>query len=105
MNETWNIYQAFEGGVLQTKIKSLWPSCQRSRSFHLKITQVLSRPYLIYHFMYNHHTLYASTTWDGGVLHTITRSLWFHISCITIIPCMQVRLGMVVCCIPLLGHC
>jgi len=32
--------------------------------------------YPSYHFMYNHHTLHATTTWDGGVLHTITRSLW-----------------------------
>jgi len=34
MNETWNIYQACEGGVSHTKIKSLWHSCNRSRSFH-----------------------------------------------------------------------
>jgi len=33
----------------------------------------------------------------GHILYTI--------SCIIILPCMQVRLGMMVCCIPLLGHC
>jgi len=31
MNETWNIYQTYEGGVTRTKITLLWPSCQRSR--------------------------------------------------------------------------
>jgi len=45
------IYQAYKGGVSCTKIKSL---CR---------------------FMYNHHTLHASMSWDGGVSHTITRSL------------------------------
>jgi len=33
----------------------------------------------------------------GHILYTV--------SCIIIIPCIQLRLGMVVCRIPLLGHC
>jgi len=48
--------------------------------FIKKLHWVLSRPYLIYLFMYNHHTLHASTTWEGDVSRIITRSLWptFH---------------------------
>jgi len=47
----------------------------KGQGHFIKKLQVLSGPYLIYHFIYNHHTLHASMT------------------------------GMVVCRIPLLGHC
>jgi len=58
-------------------IKRVKAECRVPKQNYLqKIKRVLSRPYLIYRFTYNHHTLYASTTCVGGVSRTITRSLW-----------------------------
>jgi len=70
-----DIYQAYEDGVSRTKIKSLDLYVKGQGHFIKKIHK----------------------SCPGHILYTV--------SCIIIIPCMKVRLGMVVYHIPLLGHC